>query len=173
LTVTAKKTGFLRRPCIVLIVALMGLCQSCLAQQAAAREKRAALEAEMNDAMDQVRNIVNQPANAITRTADMQVSTFRPGWFHQGVIPKPDFNNVDVRKTQDTATYAKNQFVTSDLNPGLVWLGSQVEFNPATKYFYPDYSVPKRRLSEQEMLEINRLYRVIGRCERELAEMQR
>jgi hypothetical protein len=27
------------------------------------------------------------------------------------------------------------------LNPGLVWYGSQVEFNPMTKYFYTDYSL--------------------------------
>ena len=41
-----------------------------------------------------------------------------------------------------------------------------------TKYFYTDRTLPKKKLSETELLEINRLYRIIGRCERELAKLQ-
>ena len=162
---TFRQTNF------VLVLVLAGFCQSCLAQQQAINEKRALLEAQLKDAMDTVRSIVNHPVQPIGRTAEMQVSTYRPGWFHQGST-KPDFNNVDVRKTQDIK-YGQNQFVTSDLNPVLVWLGSQVEYNSMTKYFYTDYSVPKKKLTEDEMLEINRLYRIIGRCEQELAELQK
>ena len=62
-------------------------------------------------------------------------------------------------------------YVTSDLNPGVVFIGSQLEFNSMTKYFYVDRTLPKRKLSEAEMLEINRLYRVIGRCEQQLAAL--
>lgn len=167
---TARGLHFLRRPYIAFVVVLMGFCQSCFAGQAPATAKRAALESEMKSAMDQVRGIVNQPVQAIARTSGMNVSTYKPGWFHAGAA-KPDFNIVDVRATQDT-NYGKNEFVTSDLNPGLVWLGSQVEFNSMTKYFYIDYSVPKKKLTQDEMLEINRLYRIIGRCEQELAKLQ-
>jgi len=165
---TVQELRLLRRLVIALAFALMGLSQSCSAQTAA---KRAALESEMNEAMEQVRAIVNQTVSPLRRTPEMQVSTYKPGWFHQGGS-KPAFIAVDVRRTQDTS-YGQNEFVTSDLNPGLVWIGSQVEFNPMTKYFYTDRSLPKKRLSEDEMLEINRLYRIIGRCELELAALQR
>ena len=37
-----------------------------------------------------------------------------------------------------------------------------------TKYFYEDRSLPKKKLTGEEMLEINRLYRVIGRCKEQL-----
>jgi hypothetical protein len=37
-----------------------------------------------------------------------------------------------------------------------------------TKFFYVDRSVPKKKLTEDEMLEINRLYRIIGQCEIQL-----
>jgi len=63
----------------------------------------------------------------------MQVATYRPGWFHEGAS-KPDFNNVDVRTTRETP-YGQYEYVTSDLNPGVAWAGSQVEFNSMTKYF--------------------------------------
>jgi hypothetical protein len=150
---------------VALLTFIAALCQSCMAQT----EKRTALESEMKSAMDQVREIVNQPVPPMSRTPEMRVSTYRGGWFHEGAT-KPHFSTVDVSNTQDT-NYSRNEFVTSDLNPGLVWYGSQLEFNPMTKYFYTDYSLPKKRLTEAEMLEINRLYRVIGRCEQELAEL--
>ena len=124
----------------------------------------------MNQAMDKVREIVNQPVTPLARTPEMVVSTYRPGWFHQGAT-KPHFSSVDVRGTQDTQ-YGKHEFVTSDLNPGFAWFGSQVEFNSMTKYFYTDYSLPKKKLTEGEMLEINELYRIIGRCEQELVDLQ-
>ena len=40
-----------------------------------------------------------------------------------------------------------------------------------TKIFYIDRSLPKKKLTEAEMVEINRLYRVIGNCERQLQLM--
>jgi len=129
------------------------------------------LTAEMNTAMDKVKVIINQPVPKYARTRGMAVSEFSPGWFHDGAV-KPAFAAVDVRKTQDLTAYAKNKYVTSDLNPGVVFPSDQIEFNAMTKYFYTDRSLPKKRLTEAEMLEINRLYRIIGRCERELDEIQ-
>jgi hypothetical protein len=124
----------------------------------------------MDTAIHQVERIINQPVAAYRRTPGMHVGLFSPGWFHPGAT-KPDFNNVDVRTTQETP-YAAHQYVTSDLNPGIVFLGSQLEFNSVTKYFYTNRSLPKKKLTEAEMLEINRLYRIIGRCEQQLGQQQ-
>jgi len=128
------------------------------------------LEAEMNDAISQVQQIVNQPVTTLPRTPDMQVSTYSPGWFHPGA-EKPDFNTVDIRATQ-MDDYDQHEYVTSDLNPGVAFIGDELEFNPMTKYFYTDRSVPKKKLTEEEMLEINRLYRIIGKCEQKLNDSQ-
>jgi hypothetical protein len=130
----------------------------------------AGIKAEMDDAISQVKEIVNQPVTAVPRTPDMQVSTYHPGWFHPGAA-EPDFDTVDVRTTQ-RFIYDQYEYVTSDLNPGVVFISHELEFNEMTKYFYTDRTVPKKRLTEDEMLEINRLYRVIGKCEQQLDDLQ-
>jgi len=156
---------------IAIFIALAGLCQSCMALQSDANRqaRRAALESEMQTATQQVQQIVNQPVTSVVRTEEMRVATYRPGWFHEGAA-KPDFNNTDVRASRQTP-YDEHEYVTSDLNPGIAFVGSQLEFNPMTKYFYLDRSLPKKKLSDAEMIEINRLYRIIGRCEQQLAEL--
>jgi len=120
----------------------------------------------MDDAVARVKAIINQPVKQLPRTPDMEVRTFSPGWFHAGAI-KPDFKSVDVRTTQDTKNFEK-PYVTSDINPGVVFVGFEIEFNSMTKYFYVDRSLPKKRLTEAEMIEVNRLYRIIGTCEEKL-----
>jgi hypothetical protein len=121
----------------------------------------------MDDAISRVQEIVNQPVKRLARTPNMRVGTFSPGWFHPGA-DKPDFNTVDVRATQELP-YDQFEYVTSDLNPGVVFPGHELEFNPMTKYFYTDRTVPKKKLTGAEMLEINRLYRIIGHDEEQLA----
>jgi hypothetical protein len=37
-----------------------------------------------------------------------------------------------------------------------------------TKYFYTNRTFPKKKLTEAEMVEINRLYRIIGKSEQQL-----
>lgn len=103
----------------------------------------AALKTERNNAIFQVQHVVNQPVTCLKRTPNMMVSTYSPGWFHPGA-GKPDFNTVDVRKTQDLR-YAADQYVTSDLNPGVVFLGRELEFNRMTKYFITDRSIPQKK----------------------------
>jgi hypothetical protein len=159
------------RPHAVFLLAAMALCQSCATPRAKIEDQRATLESEKQAAIQEVQRIVNQPVRQLTPTDDMRVSTYRPGWFHEGAV-KPDFNNVDVRTTQETS-YGQQQYVTSDLNPGVVFMGSEVEFNSMTKYFYVDRSLPKKKLADEEMIEINRLYRIIGRCEKQLADLQK
>jgi hypothetical protein len=126
------------------------------------------VKAEMEAAIHQVEKIVNQPVPAYRRAPGMHWSEFHPGWFHEGAT-RPDFNHVDVRASRETSNYEQHEYVTSDLNPGLVWRGRDLEFNANTKYFYTNRTFPKKRLTEAEMLEINRLYRIIGKCEQQLS----
>jgi hypothetical protein len=117
-----------------------------------------------DDAINRVREIVNQPVPQIPIARNEPDLDYYPnGWFHPGA-EKPDFDTVDVRTTQDLR-YARKKYSTSNLNPGVGFLGADIEFNSATKYFYEDRSLPKKKLSEAEMLEINRLYRIIGKCD--------
>jgi hypothetical protein len=127
-----------------------------------------AVRAEMEAAIHQVEKIVNQPVPAYRRAPGMHWSEFHPGWFHEGAT-RPDFNHVDVRASRETSNYEQHEYVTSDLNPGLVWRGRDLEFNANTKYFYTNRTFPKKRLTEAEMVEINRLYRIIGKCEQQLS----
>jgi len=121
----------------------------------------ATLNRDIAQAEQQVRTIVNQPVTHLPRTAEAAV--FSPGWFHAGAI-KPDFDNVDIRTSQEFP-YDRDPYATSDVTPTEMFVSKQLEFNAMTKYFYVDRSLPKKRLSEPEMLEINRLYRIIGRDE--------
>ncbi|MGH7992174.1 MAG: hypothetical protein ACREDQ_01545 [Limisphaerales bacterium] len=129
------------------------------------------IKLELADAIARVREIVNQPVESLPRKPDMKVATYSPSWFRPGA-EKPDFNRVDVRNTQKFP-YDTNEYVTSDLNPKVVYVGPELEFNPMTKYFYTNRSVPKKKLDESEMLEINRLYRLIGQDNDQLARLQK
>ncbi|MBN9222181.1 MAG: hypothetical protein J0I79_29935 [Mesorhizobium sp.] len=114
------------------------------------------LNAEAARTEQRVVDIVNQPVRHLPRSGP--VDLFSPGWFHPGAT-KPDFDNVDIRTSQELPYQG---YVSSDLNPSEMFVGSDLEFNSMTKYFYADRTLPKKRLSQAEMLEINRLYRVIG-----------
>ena len=154
------------------LLLLLRLCRAMPAsaqQPTNAQAQVTALQSEKSAAIQEVRRIINQPVNRYARTPRMRVSTYQPGWFHEGAN-KPDFNTVDVRATQETI-YDQHDYITSDLNPGVVFIGRQCEFNAMTKFFYVDRSVPKKKLAQAEMVEINRLYRIIGRCEQELARL--
>jgi hypothetical protein len=133
-------------------------------------EQVATLRKELANALEQVKEIINQPVPTVPITPEIEKKVARWGdiWFHPG-SGMPDFNYGDIRKTQDTAMYEKHEFITSNQNPGVAFPGDQVEFNAATKFFYVDRSLPKKRLTEEEMLEVNRLYRVIGSCQARLA----
>jgi hypothetical protein len=129
----------------------------------------AALEAERSNAVVQVEKIVNQTVLAYRKQPGMNVAVYK-GWFHEGAM-KPNFSAVDIRTTQEKP-YDQFQYVSSDQNPGLVFIGNQLEFNANTKYFYKNRAIPKKKLTEAEMVEINRLYRIIGRCGNDIARLQ-
>lgn len=129
-----------------------------------------AIEAQLKDAVDRVNQIVNQPVPYVPRTPEnsSQCTWFGNGWFHPGAA-MPDFNNVDIRKTQETKNYEGYPYVSSNFTPDRMFSGSDIEFNSMTKIFYQDRTIPKKKLTEDEMVEINRLYRIIGRCFTELS----
>lgn len=129
-----------------------------------------ALIAERDAAIEQVKRIVNDPVAPLPIDPEAHVSNYSPGWFHEGA-QRPDFRSADVRRTQQVP-YERFEYVTSDLNPGLMFRGRDLEFNPMTKYFYTDRTTPKKRLGEAEMVEINRLYRIIGAREAALARLR-
>ena len=131
----------------------------------------AGLTQELNTAIESVRRIVNQPAPSVPIMPGMNITSFGDAYFHPGATT-PDFKTVDVRATQELV-YDKYEYVSSHMNPGTAFIGSELEFNAMTKYFYTDRSVPKKKLTEAEMLEINRLYRIIGRCQAELAALKK
>jgi hypothetical protein len=126
-------------------------------------QQAAAINAEFNKAIDRVVAIVNQPVPRVPLTPGLRAGVWTEGWFHPGAV-KPDFRATDIRRTQHTDEYSAFAYVTSNLNPGVAFPGNQVEFNTMTKFFYKDYSLPKKRLSMEEMVEVNRLYRVIAKC---------
>ena len=124
------------------------------------------LKSDEAKAEQRVIAIVNQPITHLARTDEAAV--YSPGWFHDGAI-KPDFASVDVHATQEFP-YAQSAYVTSDVTPSEMFLSKELEFNAMTKYFYTDRSLPKKRLSNAEMDEVNQLYRTIGADEHELTK---
>lgn len=130
-------------------------------------DRLAAIQQQLRDAVAKAQNIINQPATATERGAQMRVWQY-DYWFHPGAT-KPDFNTVDVRNTQE-ASYDNEDYVCLKSQPDKVWVGHELEFNSMTKFFYLDRSLPKKKLTNEEMVEINRLYRIIGRCDNELSK---
>jgi hypothetical protein len=163
-----SKQGFqIKLICMMLPMILLG---PILARATSTADEIAALKARKNDAIFKVQDIVNQPITHLRRTPDMDdIGYYQDGWFHPGFIT-PDFDHVDVRASQELV-YLGHKYVTSPANPGEVFLSTELEFNSMTKCFYTDRLLPKKKLSEDEMLEINQLYRVIGHCDDQLHDL--
>jgi|HubBroStandDraft_1064217.scaffolds.fasta_scaffold92575_3 hypothetical protein len=121
---------------------------------------------KLDEAVAEVVAIINQPLPSQPRPPEMRLTG---GLFHDGAT-RPNFNTVDIRKTQE-GMFDAYDFITWEGKPDLMWVGKDTEFNAMTKYFYLDRSLPKKKLTEAEMLEINRLYRVIGLCEQNLSTL--
>jgi hypothetical protein len=105
----------------------------------------------------------------LKRTPDMIVKNFTDWGGHD--VFKPDFDTIDVRTTRQEM-FDGYEYVTCDLNPGEAFIGHELEFNEMTKYFYNNFATPKKKLTDAEMVEINQLCRVIGRCEKQLDELE-
>jgi hypothetical protein len=130
-----------------------------------------AVKADITANIQSVAAIANQPVTHYARDPAIQVQIFSPGWFEGSAARPPDFKTADVRKTRQLI-YQNYEYVSSDKNPQEMFKGADIEFNPAIKYFYTDLTVPKKRLSDAEMQEINRLYRVIAADQKKLVDLQ-
>lgn len=117
--------------CMVLPMIMLG---PALARANGTDDEIAAIKAQKNDAIFKVQDIVNQPVTHLKRTPEMaDVAYYQDGWFHPGAVT-PDFDHVDVRASQQLV-YQGHQYVTSDANPGEVFLGSELEFNAHDQVF--------------------------------------
>jgi hypothetical protein len=125
---------------------------------------------EMNRAVDRVKEIVNRPATFVAPKEGMRITWWDGSWFHPGANA-PDYLTVDVSKTHENP-YQQYEYVGTNLHPDMAFAGRDLEFNANTKLYYADRSLPKRKLTRAEMAELNRLYRVIGRCRADLARLQ-
>src|SRR4051794_26670580 len=117
-----KETHLVRAVKVLALFLGLGIFTRALAQPATTNinPQIAALHEEMSNAVHQVEKIVNQPVLAYRRTPQIHhVFEYSPGWFHEGAT-KPDFNTVDIRSTRETP-FDPKPYVTSDLNPGLVF----------------------------------------------------
>jgi hypothetical protein len=128
-------------------------------------DKVAKAQKDLRDAIEKVKGIVNQPVAMVPRNFRMKVEALDS--FFPDPATKPDFNTVDIKTTR-RKDYDQFEFVCLKSNPTVVWVGKTLEFNPMTRYFYDDLSVPKKKLTDDDMDEIDRLYKIIGRCEAEL-----
>jgi hypothetical protein len=153
---------------IVLVVAAFGGRVSAQTS-AGTNDQIGALQLQLTNAWHQVEAIVNQPAQAYQRDSSYHVSVYSPGWFHPGAST-PDFNRVDVRQSQQFVYTAP--WVSSDLTPNMMFRGGDLEFNAMTKLFYTNRDLPKKKLTEAEMVQINSLYRTIGHCQSEIDRLQ-
>jgi len=160
-----KARGPLPKAVVALVFAIPCLILIAAAALVWVRPDAGRLDAAAATARHRVVQIVNRPVKPFPRRTTAR--EYSPGWFHEGAI-KPDFNTVDVRATQEFP-YQAYPYVTSDVNPSTMFRGKDLEFNAMTKFFYVDRNLPKRRLSQHEMVEINSLYRVIGRAEQAAA----
>ena len=154
---------------IISLLALMNLCSALPAVAESPADRIATLKKEKDDAFFRIQDIVNQPLTHLKPTPDMVAKNFTDWGGHDFLTP--DFDTVDVRTTQQKM-FDGYQYVTCNLNPGEVFIGNELEFNEMTKIFYNDFTVPKKKLTETEMLEINRLCRIIGSCNRQLDELE-
>jgi len=128
----------------------------------------AVLKGQLDDAVTRVRRVVNQSVTPLPKDPTLK---FRGQfYFHDGAT-RPDFNTVDVRATQEKVYDSEGYILWQGAPPDVMWDGRELEFNAMTKYFYIDRTVPKKKLTESEMLDINRLYRIIGRCEAQLLSL--
>ena len=84
--------------------------------------------------------------------------------FHPGAT-KPDFDKTDIvsgRQPYDVA------YIQMEGNPNVFYRGADCEFNSQTKFFYTHRELPKKRLTDAEYQELVRLYRFLGKCQRDL-----
>ena len=123
-----------------------------LFRQSAPEANIVAVKQQLDATVRRIVEIVNQDVPAYKRQSGMRLFEC---YYHDGAT-RPDFGNVDVRATRETP-YNSYEYILWKGREDVVWSTKDLEFNPMTKYFYVDRSVPKKKLTDSEMEEINRL----------------
>jgi hypothetical protein len=122
------------------------------------------LNREYAAALKRATDIINQEVPGVPIVAGMKLGDWRDGpWFHPGAVT-PDFLNVDIRPTQENTNYAPYDYITSNFHKGIAYPADQVAFNSNTKLLYLDRTTPKKKLTEAEMLQVNALFHIMGKC---------
>ncbi len=120
-----------------------------------------ATRAAMAAAVQRIRIIVNQVPPAVAKPAGAESWNYG---FHPGAA-KPDFDHTDIVSGRE---FWPHDYIDMQGNPDVYYRGADCEFNSQTKFFYSNRDLPKKRLSDAEYQELVRLYRFVGKCQREL-----
>ena len=120
-----------------------------------------ATRADLDAAVARIRAIVNQVPPVVTKPKDAE--SWHSG-FHPGAT-KPDFDHTDIVSGREAYP---GPYMSMDGVPGVFYLSAQCEFNSQTKFFYTNRQLPKKKLSDAEYQELVRLYRFVGKCQRDL-----
>jgi hypothetical protein len=117
---------------------------------------------KLNKALAEAREIINQPMETFPMTPELKEKAGRypEGWFHPGA-EVPNFADPHVERTQNLDD-GRYEWITSNLNPDVVFRSADKEFNSQTKFFYVDRTLPKKRLTKDEMAQLDVIYRQIG-----------
>ncbi len=115
---------------------------------------------------ERIRSLVNQPPPSLPRTVRMRVQSTSGAWYPE-TSAAPDYAQVDVRATQQN-NYDGKGYLATATDPGVVYLGDELEFNPVLNYYYVDRTLPKKKLTPAEMEQINALFREIAELDQQL-----
>lgn len=120
-----------------------------------------ATRAAMDVAIQRVQAIVNQVPPAVSKPTGAESWNYG---FHPGAT-KPDFDSTDIVSGRELWPH---DYIDMQGSPNVYYRGTDCEFNSQTKFFYTNRAVPKKRLTDVEYQELVRLYRFLGKCQRDL-----
>jgi hypothetical protein len=132
------------------------------ADEGAVTPQVADARAKLGEALAKARAMINQPVTSYPMTEELRAkaSLYEDGWFHPGA-DIPNFIDIHIERSQEPYG-SQYEWVTSNLTPGLVFRSADCEYNAATKFFYMDRTVPKKKLTQPEMLRLDAIYHQIG-----------
>jgi hypothetical protein len=117
---------------------------------------------KLETALANAREIINQPVPSVPVTPQMLKNSEQhlDGWMY---LPAqtPAFMFAHVEDTQALDTWGA-EWVTCNLTPGLAFRAKDLETNAQTRFFYMDLTLPKKRLSAEEMAQLDVIYHQIG-----------
>jgi hypothetical protein len=117
---------------------------------------------KLETALASAREIINQPVQGTPVTPQMLLKAEQhlDGWDY---LPAqtPNFIEAHIEDTQWVDS-AGTEWVTCNLTPGLAFPLKNLETNAQTRFFYTDLTLPKKRLTAEEMAQLDVIYHQIG-----------